>query len=376
MSKRIACKVAVVSDALAARNGVGTYYLDLAEHLVERLDRFEVFCPCLEDPRDHQGPALPLPGDPTQKVCLPKYRKLKAQLTELNPDVVIVPIPGPYGFAGIRIARKLGAKVCIGFHTDYARIAEVYWNPAFAKIMVGVLHLAHKLFFRSADMVATLNKQMRAYAEEMGVERARSVGTPILKSLLDEPKPVPESVKTLISLCRLAPEKNLGAYMDAAASHPDQIFVVYGDGPLRGEIERFAESHSNLDYRGWIPREQVRDAIDGADVLVLPSLVEGFGTVIVEALARRRLVMASSNCQIDDWRAVTESIHRIAPGETVSDALDRLLAQDPETLMQRAEAGRRAAVAMNERAVDDWLEVFADLTGTPITEATGQESAA
>lgn len=38
-------RVAVVSDAAAERNGVGTYYHDLVQHLRGRVDRAELFCP-------------------------------------------------------------------------------------------------------------------------------------------------------------------------------------------------------------------------------------------------------------------------------------------------------------------------------------------
>ena len=364
MNEKELIRVAVISDALDQRNGVGTYYADLTDHLRDHVERIELYCPSLDDAPDHQWFTVPLPGDPSQRVGIPKIRTLYRKLKALKPHIVIIPIPGPYGIIGGWLARRLGAKVCIGFHTDYASIVDIYWRPAIAGFINTFLNRIHEFFFRMGDIVATLNYDMKACAEENGAKDVRIVGTPICKKLLDEPPAAPERLDKFLALGRLAPEKNLGAYLDAAREIPDATFAIGGDGPLRGEVERSAAEYSNIDYKGWLTRDKVVSTIDDSHMLVLASVVEGFGTVIVESLARRRLVIASASCGIVDWKDLADSIFRIQPGETVAQAIRRARAESPEELVRRAEQGRAAVLTLNDRAINDWMDVFHSLVST------------
>lgn len=361
-------RVAVVSDALDQRNGVGTYYSDLTEHLRDHVEKVELFCPSLETRPSHQWFTLPLPGDPSQRLGVPKLWTLYKSLRALKPHIVVIPSPGPYGFIGAWLARRLGASVCMGFHTDYESIVEIYWRPAIARVIMGFLNRVHRIFFGMGDMVATLNYDMKADATNNGAKDVRIVGTPICRKLLDEPTPPPSSINRFLALGRLAPEKNLGAFLDAAKEMPDARFVIGGDGPLRPTVEERAAEYENIEYKGWLSRDRVADTIDDCDALVLASVVEGFGTVIVESLARQRLVIASASCGIVDWREVAESIYRIQPEETLAHAIERVRAESPEDLVRLAQQGREAVVNLNQRAIDDWLALFrelADLSSVP-----------
>jgi glycosyltransferase involved in cell wall biosynthesis len=65
---------------------------------------------------------------------------------------------------------------------------------------------------------------------------------------------------------------------------PDEARVVMiGDGPLRNDVIEAASSNQRL---VWIPEvEAIEPAIAAADVLVLPSKIEGIPLVTLEALA-------------------------------------------------------------------------------------------
>ena len=90
--------------------------------------------------------------------------------------------------------------------------------------------------------------------------------------------------------CRLAPQKDIGKFLDVAAvlsKHFDNIvFPIVGDGPLRKELEDkarslgLAESVLFLGYR--------KDAIGimkHFDVFLFTSAWEAFGLVVIEAMA-------------------------------------------------------------------------------------------
>ncbi|MEX2365774.1 MAG: hypothetical protein WD601_04165, partial [Pseudohongiellaceae bacterium] len=70
-------KIVVLSDAAPSRNGVGAYYQDLVEQLSSKVGQIKMVSPVIRDGKWHGGLVLPLPGDKTQKLCLPNILKLK-----------------------------------------------------------------------------------------------------------------------------------------------------------------------------------------------------------------------------------------------------------------------------------------------------------
>ncbi len=68
-----------------------------------------------------------------------------------------------------------------------------------------------------------------------------------------------------------------------AQSHPQVQFLLVGDGPLKSQLEGLAEALPALRLVGY--REDVPALLALSNVLVYPSLREGFGLGLVEAMA-------------------------------------------------------------------------------------------
>ena len=78
---------------------------------------------------------------------------------------------------------------------------------------------------------------------------------------------------------------------------PSLKLVLVGDGPLRGELERLALSLGLADtvqFLGLRGRDEVARLLHGCEVFVLPSRSEPFGIVVIEALACRKPVVATT----------------------------------------------------------------------------------
>jgi glycosyltransferase involved in cell wall biosynthesis len=175
-------------------------------------------------------------------------------------------------------------------------------------------------------------------------------------------QPLRPQLQTILFLGRLAPEKNVHLMLAAAEQLPALRFLFGGDGPLRPQVERAASRLGNVEYRGWLNRAEVLAILDEADLLVLPSSVESFGTVALEALARRRLVLVSRHCGIRDWPHLFQCVFVIGEDETVTDAIRRVQRCDYRFRETMAQKGRHAAHDMSDLAVDQWLDIFAELT--------------
>jgi glycosyltransferase involved in cell wall biosynthesis len=106
--------------------------------------------------------------------------------------------------------------------------------------------------------------------------------------------------------CRLTAQKGvihlLRAVPAILAKHPDTVFLVVGDGDLRGELEQAA---ADLRFPGKVIftgfRSDVSDILRILDLYVLPSLYEGTPLGLLEAMLARKVVIATkvgSNSEI------------------------------------------------------------------------------
>lgn len=354
-------KVAIVSDAAPERNGVGAYYRDLAEHLKGAGARVELVAPRWRAGHWYGGLALPLPGDPTQRILLPSPALVSRRLARLRPDVVVVPTPGPYGILGLYLGRRSGACVVVGFHTHFERLTGLFreWRLR-GPIYNAYLKACHRVLFSGSDLVLANSEAMVEEARRIGARRVGLMGTPIPKRFLDrEPTAARTRLQRVLFAGRLAPEKNLALVVEAARRLPDLEFLVAGDGPLRPWLQEQCRSQPNLIPLGWVRRRQVLDLIDGVDVLVLPSQVESFGTIALEAMARARPVLVSPSCGILSWELLRRGLFRIREDEHLADAIGRLRDLDPALRERRTRLARESALEINRRNLDHWLGVLA-----------------
>jgi len=355
-------RAAIVSDAAPERNGVGAYYRDLAEHLTALGARIELISPRYRAGNWYGGLALPLPGDPTQKFVLPWPSLIARRFERLAPEVVIVPTPGPFGMIGMQLARQRKARLVVGFHTHFERLAELNEHSRlFGSLAHTYLNACNRKLFRESHLVLANSDDMIEIARGIGARNVGLMGTSIPKRLLDEPiTTLRPRVERVLFAGRLAPEKNLGAVVEAAETLTDMQFLVAGDGPLREWLVGEAARLPNLDYIGWVKRPRIMPLIDSVDALVLPSTVESFGTVALEAMVRARLVVVSAQCGILSWNLLKRGLFQMHDNETLSNTLRRMRKLDPAILERKVRIAREAARELNNRNLRHWLRVLAD----------------
>jgi teichuronic acid biosynthesis glycosyltransferase TuaC len=84
--------------------------------------------------------------------------------------------------------------------------------------------------------------------------------------------------------------KNVLRLRDAVLGIPDATLLAVGDGPLRNELR----ASDKIRAVGRVPHDRVPAYMAAADVVALPSLVEPFGQVLLEAMAMQRPVLATA----------------------------------------------------------------------------------
>ncbi len=152
-------------------------------------------------------------------------------------------------------------------------------------------------------------------------------------------------------LGRLDPVKHVGDLIDAAALLGDQIRLeIHGEGPERPRLERKI-ARLGLEHRatlhGATPRPE--DALDGLDVLALPSEAEGFGLVLIEAMAAGVAVVATDVPGIRDVvrHERTGLLVPFASPASLASAISRLLEDALLRLRLIAEARREVERRFN-----------------------------
>jgi glycosyltransferase involved in cell wall biosynthesis len=85
---------------------------------------------------------------------------------------------------------------------------------------------------------------------------------------------------------RLIPWKGLLLAVESLRFAPDWKLVIFGEGPDRKAAEGLAESlgvRDRLDFRGYVPRNDVLGAFRAADALFFPSFHDSAGWAVGEA---------------------------------------------------------------------------------------------
>jgi glycosyltransferase involved in cell wall biosynthesis len=160
---------------------------------------------------------------------------------------------------------------------------------------------------------------------------------------------VPPSAPVALSIGRHVPEKGYRHLVDAALlverARAGVRWVLVGDGELRHELEAQARRlglAGAMHFAGW--RDDVADVLALADVFVLPSESEGFGRVLVEAMAMARPVVATAVGGVPDIVLASQTGLLVPPADpaALAGAVQALL-DDPARAARLGAAGRARA---------------------------------
>jgi glycogen(starch) synthase len=113
--------------------------------------------------------------------------------------------------------------------------------------------------------------------------------------------PLADLGRYVVALGRVVPKKGfdllLRGFAQVAADHPDVTLAIGGDGSQLAELRLLATDlklEDRVRFLGRLSREQVAATMAGAELFVMPSRLEPFGIVLLEAWRAGRPVIATS----------------------------------------------------------------------------------
>lgn len=134
----------------------------------------------------------------------------------------------------------------------------------------------------------------------------------------------------------------LKAFARVAPDVPDLTLVIAGDGralpSLRSEVAALGLAH-RVAFPGLADRAQVENLMRGAAMVVVPSRVEPFGIVVLEAWRAAKAVIATNRGGIPEFTTDGRDALLVDPTDTarLGEAI-RVLASDPDRCRALGEA--------------------------------------
>lgn len=264
-------------------------------------------------------------------------------------------------------------------HTPHGHAFSGYAGRATTRLFI----LLERAAARFTDRIIGLTDQEVRDHLDRGIGRPgqfTSIPSGVELAGFEKPPDAPPVLKTSLGLpptacvlgCvgRLEPVKGhrvlLDAFADLAPRFPELCLALVGDGELLPELGAQARQAGLADrvrFLGW--RDDIASVLHAFDVFVFPSLNEGMGRALVEAMAAGRPIVASRAGGIPEVLGGGQAGLLVAPGSAPD------LARGIETLLLDPALGARLGEVARERAraysVDAMLEqietLYRELTG-------------
>lgn len=163
----------------------------------------------------------------------------------------------------------------------------------------------------------------------------------------------------------IEPRKNLDTLLNAFAALPDELRREYDlvvAGPVGWHAEATVERLKSVRYLGYIPEADLAPLTAAAAVFAYPSLYEGFGFPVAQAMAAGVPVITSNVSSLPEVAGDAALLVDPRSESELRGALERMLTQ-PELRAQLGAAGRaRAARFRWTECAAESLKFFRQIT--------------
>jgi glycosyltransferase involved in cell wall biosynthesis len=292
-------------------------------------------------------------------------------------EVNIVHQPIPVSPRAPSFIFKLGVPVVIG-----PMNGGMEYPPAFRTAESRFTHISVAVARRSANLInCVIPGKMLAEIMLVANERTRRVLPTCVRGVVVEipengvdldlwstgPKPSRRDPPCFIFIGRLVNWKRLDLVLHALVEVPEAHFQVIGDGIMRHEWTALTASlglSSRVSFTGWLSQDECAQRLRSATALVLPSIYECGGAVVLEAMATLTPVIATAWGGPADY--LDETCGILVPPSSAQAMIDgfaramRTLIESPHIAQKLGQAGRRKVEAYFswDTKMDQVVEVY------------------
>jgi glycosyltransferase involved in cell wall biosynthesis len=250
-----------------------------------------------------------------------------------------------------------------------SQVSAAISKPQRGPVRQFVFNMRMRRLLRRVDAMAAMCESARQQTDRiLRRPKTTTIMLPALDSKVPHPTAPPASNQTIIAAGRLVPEKGFDTLIAAFARlidggrNPTARLVIVGDGPDQSRLAALAASlgvSDRITMPGYVA--DIRPWLDRSRLFVLSSRFEGYGAVMIEALAAGRPIVST-----DCTPAARELLPDFTAGRIVPiddpDAMARAIAamlaaapSDPVRLAASVERYRIEPVARQYLELFDWI---------------------
>ncbi|MBP7040903.1 MAG: glycosyltransferase family 4 protein [Anaerolineaceae bacterium] len=244
-------------------------------------------------------------------------------------------------------------------------VVTVQGSDVFKTLTKPVIRQMVGLALRKAGKVIALSQALKAAALEFGLKDEHVVVIPNGINISQFPYAALEEKKTQVLFVGSLIERKGPLYLLQAMrlvhqSLPEANLVLVGEGDERARLEQFIAENAMADYvclAGTQSQSAVSSLMRESRLFVLPSIEEGQGVVLMEALASGTPCVGSRVGGIPD--VVTEDVGRLVePGDVNG------LAEAIRAYLTDTELWQKASAAGRQRVLEyyDWNHLADEIT--------------
>lgn len=297
---------------------------------------------------------FPLPDKRVRSVLaaaagLKTLRAMRQAVTTFRPDLLHVQCFGPNGAYAVALSALTHVPLVISLQGETMMDDHDIFDRS------TTLRTALRLGLRRAAAVTgcsqfTIDDAVARFGLTVGRAQVIFNGVDLDQREACGMLPGPEG-RYVIALGRVVEKKGfdllLRGFAAIAAKHPNVTLAIGGEGDALTALKSLADElavRQQVRFLGRLSREQVAAAMNRAEIFVMPSRLEPFGIVVLEAWRAGRATIATSHGGPPEFieHGVTGLLVDPFDAGAVASALDRLLSD--ETLRETIGcAGRRRA---------------------------------
>ncbi len=225
-----------------------------------------------------------------------------------------------------------------------------------------------RILKRADGLIAVSENTRQDAIRLLGIDpgRIRTIHSGVAEEYFDAlPRARPKPYVLLVGT--VEPRKNLDTLLDAWRSVKQDLrehFDLVLAGPEGWDSSAtMARIRQEATYLGYVPETEMPGLVAGASLFVYPSLYEGFGFPLVQAMAANvPALISQTSCLPEIAGDAAAFVDPLSPSE-MSEQLTRLL-ESPEERTRLAKLGRaRAEVYRWERCARESLAFFREIAG-------------
>ncbi|WP_373018016.1 glycosyltransferase family 4 protein [Thiomicrorhabdus sp.] len=298
-------KICLFTDTLGDLNGVSRFIQDMGEQAFANQVELHIVTstgkPIPDKPYIHNLPyrfKMPMPFYQELDLVFPGKKIISEKLAELQPDLVHISTPGPFGWAAKRCAQKAGYPLVGTYHTDF---------PAYLYDLTGFKWVKHrtdkvmKCFYHPFQHVFSRSEAyLEVMASDVGIDYQRaSVLFPGTNLERFNPQHrdtdvwrhfgLSDSRLKVLYVGRINVEKNFPFLVEVWKKFCEKYprikadLVMVGEGRYRKWADELRPHHAY--FLGPVQGELLSKVYASADLFAFPSITDTLGQVVMEAQA-------------------------------------------------------------------------------------------